>query len=106
MWISLDNLKPWMILFSPSVQVDPAPQRLMLSRLPLDEHLVLTVLWSLHGMLLVIPMKPPDDHRFAPNVDLCLSAFIFLAFPLPSPSHAFLLTQRALHATSGRGLKH
>lgn len=30
----------------------------------------------------------------------------FLLFPLPSPSHAFLLTQRALHATSGRGLEH
>lgn len=44
MWISLDNLKPWKILFSPSVQVDPAPQRLMLSLVPLDEHLVLAVL--------------------------------------------------------------
>lgn len=81
MWISLDNLKPWMTLFSPSVQIDPMPQRLMLSRVHLDEHLVHAVLWSLHGTLLVIPMKPPDDHGFAPNVDLCLLAFIFLAFP-------------------------
>lgn len=29
----------------------------------------------------MIPMKPPDDRGFAPNVDLCLLAFIFLAFP-------------------------
>lgn len=44
MSISLDDLEPWMILFSPSVQVDPAPQHLMLPRVPLDEHLVLAVL--------------------------------------------------------------
>lgn len=36
---------------------------------------------SLHGMLLVISMKPPDDHGFTPNVCLCLLALIFLPFP-------------------------
>jgi hypothetical protein len=34
----------------------------------------------------VISMEPPDDHGFAPNVDLCLLAFIFLVFPF---SHSF-----------------
>lgn len=79
MWISLDNLKPWMILFSPSVQIGPAPQRLMLYRVPLDEHLVL---WSLARDAVSDSNETPDDRGFAPNVDLCLLVFIFLAFPL------------------------
>ena len=79
----------------------------MFSRVSLDEHLVLA---ALHGMLLVISMKPPDDHGSAPNVDLCLSAFIFLAFPFALsfsclPSHPesarcdFLERNRASGAT-------